>query len=114
MAVSADPSNRTVSVSVGPVGKKQTRSFTFDRVFGMYSTQDEVFEGVVRPVVEDVSYPRAREKSATFLVACRCIDIGGRVFIGTLAAFCVVASSSSVAGTRNHPLTRSLYPSFHR
>ena len=54
MAVSADPSNRTVSVSVGPVGKKQTRSFTFDRVFGMYSTQDEVFEGVVRPVVEDV------------------------------------------------------------
>jgi kinesin family protein 11 len=48
-----DTENRSLKVAFGPNGKKISKSYTFDKVFGMYSTQKEVFEGVVRPIVDE-------------------------------------------------------------
>lgn len=51
--VNCDSENRSVKVAYGPVGKKIMKSFTFDKVFGMYSRQEEVFESIVRPIVDE-------------------------------------------------------------
>jgi kinesin family member 11 len=48
-----DTENKSVKLAYGPIGKKITKNFSFDRVFGMYSRQDEVFDQVVRPIVDE-------------------------------------------------------------
>ena len=40
----------------GPTGKKLIKSFNFDRVFGVYSRQEEVFDSMVRPIVDEVCW----------------------------------------------------------
>lgn len=52
-AIQCDSSAKQVTVSCGPAGKKTTKSFAFDKVFGMYSTQEEIFEQMVRPIVTE-------------------------------------------------------------
>ncbi len=51
--ITCDSENKSIKVAYGPAGKKIMKSFTFDKVFGMYSRQEEVFESVVRPIVEE-------------------------------------------------------------
>ena len=51
--VACDTENRQVKVNYGPMAKKITKTFSFDRVFGMYSTQEEVFESMVLPIVDE-------------------------------------------------------------
>jgi kinesin family protein 11 len=51
--VTCDSENKTIKLAYGPVGKKIMKNFTFDRVFGAYSRQEEVFESVVRPIVDE-------------------------------------------------------------
>ena len=51
--VTTDPSSRTVKIATGPAKKRVTKTFAFDRVFGQYSTQREVFETMALPVVDD-------------------------------------------------------------
>lgn len=51
--VNCEPENKTIKVNYGPAGKKILKTFTFDRVFGTYSTQEEVFETMVRPIIEE-------------------------------------------------------------
>jgi kinesin family protein 11 len=51
--VNCDVENKAVKVAYGPAGKKIMKNFTFDKVFGMYSRQEEVFDSVVRPIVEE-------------------------------------------------------------
>ena len=51
--ITCDSENKTLKVSFGPTGKKISKNYTFDKVFGMYSTQEEVFESVVRPIVDE-------------------------------------------------------------
>ena len=52
-AIACDSAKKEVTVSSGPAGKKTSKTFTFDKVFGMYSTQEEVFETMVRPMVDE-------------------------------------------------------------
>ena len=51
--ISCDSIEKKINVAYGPAGKKVTKSFNFDKVFGMYSTQEEVFEQMVRPIVQE-------------------------------------------------------------
>ncbi len=51
--ITCDAENKSIKVAYGPTGKKIMKNFTFDKVFGMYSRQEEVFETVVRPIVEE-------------------------------------------------------------
>ncbi len=52
--VTCDMENSTVKLVYGPAGAKQNmKTFTFDKVFGMYSRQDEIFELLIKPVVEE-------------------------------------------------------------
>jgi hypothetical protein len=49
--VSTDPANKRVSVN----HKKTDRSYgPYDKVFGPYATQSDIFEAVVRPIVQEV------------------------------------------------------------
>ncbi len=51
--VTCDAENKAIKVAYGPAGKKIMKNFTFDKVFGMYSRQEEVFDQVVRPIVDE-------------------------------------------------------------
>jgi kinesin family protein 11 len=52
--VSAKTNEKTVTILKGS-GKKQTRqSFAFDHVFTAFSTQKEVFDATLKPVIRDV------------------------------------------------------------
>ena len=52
-AVTCDTENKCVSVNFGPPGKKVVKNYNFDMLFGMYSTQDEVFQTVAQPIVDE-------------------------------------------------------------
>ena len=47
LCVATETADRKVNVGCGTGSKKTTKTFNFDRVFGMYSTQEEVFDQMV-------------------------------------------------------------------
>ncbi len=51
--VSCDLETNTVKVMYGTATKKLSRTLEFDKVFGMYSRQQEVYETMVKPIVEE-------------------------------------------------------------
>jgi kinesin family member 11 len=51
--VTCDTENKSIKISYGPTGKKLLKSFNFDKVFGTYSRQEEVFDSIVRPIVDE-------------------------------------------------------------
>lgn len=52
-AVTCDIESKSVAVNFGAPGKKVAKNYTFDMLFGMYSTQDEVFQTVAKPIVDE-------------------------------------------------------------
>ena len=52
--VSCDSNNDSVMIQTVERNTKQTKKFNFDKVFGQYSTQKEVYQTVVAPVVHEV------------------------------------------------------------
>ncbi|KAJ1421025.1 P-loop containing nucleoside triphosphate hydrolase protein, partial [Ochromonadaceae sp. CCMP2298] len=52
--VTCEPESKSVKISYGQAGKKTIKSFNFDRVFGVYSRQSEVYDEMVRPIVDEV------------------------------------------------------------
>ena len=52
-AVTCDLETNTVKVSYGSTSKKLTRTLDFDKVFGMYSRQNEVYDSMVKPIVDE-------------------------------------------------------------
>lgn len=52
-AIQCDSAQKLITVSTGPAGKKTSKSFNFDKVFGMYSTQEEIFDQMVKPIVDE-------------------------------------------------------------
>lgn len=52
-AVTCDIESKAVTVNFGAPGKKVTKNYAFDMLFGMYSTQDEVFQVVAKPIVDE-------------------------------------------------------------
>jgi len=51
--VTCDLENNVVKIAHGPANKRTVRTVEFDRVFGMYSRQNEVYEAVVKPIVNE-------------------------------------------------------------
>ena len=52
--VTAKTKERTVTIVKGKGRKQLKTSYTFDDVFTAFSTQEEVFEATVKPVIVDV------------------------------------------------------------
>ncbi|GMH87098.1 hypothetical protein TrVE_jg10935 [Triparma verrucosa] len=52
--VTASTAERSITVIKGSGSRQQRSSYEFDNVFGMYSTQEEVFNSTLRPVIKDV------------------------------------------------------------
>ena len=52
--VTAKTAERTVTVIKGKGRKQLKSSYSFDDVFTAFSTQEEVFEATVKPVIADV------------------------------------------------------------
>lgn len=52
--VTCESEAKTVKISYGQAGMKTTKSYNFDKVFGVYSRQEEVYESMVRPIVDEV------------------------------------------------------------
>jgi kinesin family member 11 len=52
-AVTCDSDNKTLTVSFGPPGKKVSKNYAFEKCFGAQATQEEVFESVARPIVNE-------------------------------------------------------------
>ena len=55
--VTSDTAAKQITVSYGPSNKKFSKCYTFDKVFGMYSTQSEVFDSVAKPIFDEVCSP---------------------------------------------------------
>ena len=51
--VTCDSDNKQVKISYGPASKKINKSYTFDKVFGAYSRQEEIFNSIVSPIVDE-------------------------------------------------------------
>ena len=51
--VQCEPESKQIRVNYGSGGKKVGKTFSFDKVFGMYSTQDQIFDGMVRPIIDE-------------------------------------------------------------
>eukprot|EP00511_Aplanochytrium_stocchinoi_P007038 CAMPEP_0204834748 /NCGR_PEP_ID=MMETSP1346-20131115/20650_1 /ASSEMBLY_ACC=CAM_ASM_000771 /TAXON_ID=215587 /ORGANISM="Aplanochytrium stocchinoi, Strain GSBS06" /LENGTH=83 /DNA_ID=CAMNT_0051968243 /DNA_START=23 /DNA_END=271 /DNA_ORIENTATION=+ len=50
--VTCDSSSRSVNVATRVGGKTGKKKYHFDRVFGQYATQEEVYSAAVQPIVK--------------------------------------------------------------
>ena len=51
--VSFDADGKTIAIAT-PEKKNESQIYTFDKVFGQQSTQDEVYNSAARPLIEDL------------------------------------------------------------
>ncbi|CAM9126420.1 unnamed protein product, partial [Ectocarpus fasciculatus] len=51
--VQCETESKQIKVSYGAGAKKMGKTFSFDKVFGMYSTQDQIFDSMVRPIIDE-------------------------------------------------------------
>ena len=81
--ITCDSENKILKLNVGPAGKKVSRDYSFDKVF-MNSTQREVFDSIVQPIVEKTlagfnctifAYGKTGVNSIQFSRGFRCIKM---------------------------------------
>jgi hypothetical protein len=51
--IQCDTDAKQIKVNYGAGAKRVGKTFSFDRVFGMYSTQDQIFDSMVRPIIDE-------------------------------------------------------------
>lgn len=52
--VSTDTERRQIKINYGQGMKQVSRSFTYDRVFGRFATQEDVYKSTVAPMVDEM------------------------------------------------------------
>jgi hypothetical protein len=82
--INCDSDNKSLELSVGPAGKKVSRDYTFDKILNMDSTQQEVFNSIVQPIVKETlagynctifAYGQTGMNSIQFSRGFRCIKM---------------------------------------
>ena len=52
-ALVCDTDNKSLTLSFGPPGKKTAKNYAFEKCFDAQATQEDIFESVARPVVNE-------------------------------------------------------------
>ena len=83
-ALVCDTDNKSLTLSFGPPGKKTAKNYAFEKCFDAQATQEDIFESVARPVVNEAlagfnctifAYGQTGDTNRTFSVdhhQCRC------------------------------------------
>ena len=53
LVISTNQEKKSVDINYGTNNNKQSKTYSFDKVFGAYSTQEEVFDQLCYPIVEE-------------------------------------------------------------
>jgi kinesin family member 11 len=89
-ALVCDTDNKSLTLSFGPPGKKTAKNYAFEKCFDAQATQEDIFESVARPVVNEAlagynctifAYGQTGITNRTFFINHHSILLSPKVFI---------------------------------